>query len=108
MLTALSGDRPGTLLLGIGMLALTGAAVHGTFVRPRLAAYRWGVCIRTLGGTQRAPWPRVRVGLITTRRLGRDVPMLELETEELVVFGWIELGTDPRDVHDVLLTLRGP
>lgn len=32
--------------------------------------------------------------------------MLELESGDLMVFGWIELGTDPRDVYDALLAAR--
>ncbi|MEU6641455.1 PH domain-containing protein [Saccharomonospora sp. NPDC046836] len=104
--TALSGDRPGTLLLAVATLALLAAAAHGTFLRPRLCADHWGVRIRTLGGSKRLAWDEVDVRLTTARRLGRDVAALELEGEDLVVFGWVELGADPRDVHDELTALR--
>ncbi|PXY34826.1 hypothetical protein BAY59_04835 [Prauserella coralliicola] len=103
---ALTGDRPGAVLLGVGTAALAVGAAHGTFVRPRLAADAWGLRVRTLGGTRRLDWNEVELRLATTRRLGRDVAVLELESDELVVLGWLELGADPRDVHDELLALR--
>ncbi|WP_307849492.1 PH domain-containing protein [Qaidamihabitans albus] len=104
--TGLSGDRPGAVLFGVAALAATVVAAHGTLVRPRLAADAWGVRVRTLGGTRRLDWSEVRLRLATTRRFGRDVTVLEVESDELVVLGWIELGADPRDVHDALTALR--
>jgi len=120
-----SADRPGTLLFGLGAVALTLAAAYGTFVRPRLAADAAGVRIRSLGGTQELAWDAVRMELTTVRRWGREAPVLEFEAlaaeaqgssgdnttssggEGLTVLGWVELGADPRDVHDALLALRG-
>lgn len=106
VMMALAGDRPGMVLLGIAAVALLAAAAHGTVVRPRLTADDQGVRIRTLTGTTRVAWPDVWLGLAFTRRWGREVHVLELETDHLMVFGWIELGTDPRDVHERLLALR--
>ncbi|MBK1784525.1 PH domain-containing protein [Prauserella cavernicola] len=103
---ALTVDRPGAVLLGVGAVALAAGAAYGTFVRPRLAADTWGLRVRTLGGTRRYDWNEVDIRLVTTRRLGRDVAALELESDHLVVLGWLELGEDPRDVHDALLALR--
>ncbi|WP_369822254.1 hypothetical protein [Saccharomonospora sp. CUA-673] len=58
---------------------------------------------------------RARVELTTIRRMGRDQPVLEIEPRQafddvdpgmLTVLGWLELGADPRDVHDELEALR--
>lgn len=105
--TALSGDRPGTLLLGVVTTAFAVLSLHGTVVRPRLAADSHGVRLRTLGGTRSLPWSDVTVRLATTRRYGRDAQTVEFDTDDrLTVLGWVELGTDPRDVYDELLRLR--
>jgi hypothetical protein len=102
-----SGDRAGELLLGIAALALLTLSAYGTFVRPRLAADGEGVEVRTAGGRRRLAWSGMRVRLRTTKRLGRESSTVELETDDqLLVFGWLELGTDPRDVFDVLSALR--
>lgn len=102
----LASDRQGAVLLGIATLALAAASAHGTVVRPRLAADAWGLRVRTLAGTRRLDWSEVRPTVRTTRRLGRDVAVLELDTDEPAVFGWLELGADPRDVYDELVDLR--
>lgn len=96
------GDRPGVLLFGVGTVALAAAAAHGTLLRPRLAADTDGLRVRTLSGNRLLSWSEVELRLVTTRRLGRDVPVLEVESGDLVVLGRIELGTDPRDVYDEL------
>lgn len=123
---ALSGDRPGIVLLGVATVALLAAATHGTIVRPRLAADAWGVRLRMLTSTRELPWREVQMRLTTTRRLGRDVTVLEFESRaahpgaaevtedpedpdappDLMVLGRLELGKDPRDVHDHLVALR--
>jgi hypothetical protein len=104
---AVTGDRGGVVLFALATLAAGAFAAHSTLVRPRLAADTEGVVARTLGGTHRLPWAQTRTRLRTTRRLGRDGVTLEIEHEdELYVFGWLDLGEDPRDVLDVLSTLR--
>jgi hypothetical protein len=104
---ALTGDRGGLVLFGLAAIAVGAFAAHATLVRPRLTADAEGLVTRTLGGTRRLPWVQTRTRLRTTRRLGRDGVTLEIEHEdELYVFGWLELGEDPRDVLDVLSTLR--
>ncbi len=102
-----TGDRGGLVLFALATLAAGAFAAHSTLVRPRLAADTEGLVARTLGGTHRLPWAQTRTRLRTTRRLGRDGVTLEVEhDDELYVFGWLDLGEDPRDVLDVLSTLR--
>jgi hypothetical protein len=104
---ALTGDRGGLVLFTLAAVAVGAFATHATIVRPRLAAGAEGLLTRTLSGTRRLPWAQTRTRLRTTRRLGRDGVTLEIEhDEQLYVFGWLELGEDPRDVLDVLSSLR--
>lgn len=104
---ALTGDRGGLVLFALAAVAVGAFAAHATIVRPRLAADAEGLVARTLGGTHRLPWAQTRTRLRTTRRMGRDGVTLEIEhDEQLYVFGWLDLGEDPRDVLDVLSTLR--
>ncbi|MBE1499637.1 hypothetical protein H4696_006737 [Amycolatopsis lexingtonensis] len=104
---ALLGDRGGLVLFALAAVAVGAFAGHATLVRPRLAADAEGLVARTLGGTHRLPWAQTRTRLRTTRRMGRDGVTLEVEhDEQLYVFGWLDLGEDPRDVLDVLSTLR--
>lgn len=128
---SVSADRPGMVLFGLGAAAMALAAAYGTFVRPRLKADATGMRIRSLGGTRVLAWHEARVRLATVHRLGRDVAALEIEPVSpaasptatdgdaappdgsgLIVLGWLELGVDPRDVHDDLTALqagyRGP
>lgn len=104
---AVTGDHGGLVLFALATLAVGAFAAHATLVRPRLAADTEGLVARTLSGTHRLPWAQTRTRLRTTRRLGRDGVTLEVEHEDkLYVFGWLDLGEDPRDVLDVLSTLR--
>jgi hypothetical protein len=104
---ALTGDRGGLVLFALAAVAVGAFATHATLVRPRLAADAEGLVTRSLNGTRRLPWGRTRTRLRTTRRMGRDGVTLEIEhDEQLYVFGWLDLGEDPRDVLDVLSTLR--
>jgi len=103
----LTDDRGGLVLFALAAVAVGAFAAHATIVRPRLAADAEGLVARTLGGTHRLPWAQTRTRLRTTRRMGRDGVTLEIEhDEQLYVFGWLDLGEDPRDVLDVLSTLR--
>ncbi|MEV7092989.1 PH domain-containing protein [Amycolatopsis sp. NPDC051045] len=104
---AVSGDRGGLVLFALAAVAVGAFAAHATVVRPRLAAGPDGLVTRTLSGAHRLPWAQTRTRLRTTRRMGRDGVTLEIEhDEQLYVFGWLDLGEDPRDVLDVLSTLR--
>lgn len=110
VLFALSGDGPGALLAGTASVALLVAAGLGLRMRPRLTADSGGIGIRGFGGVRRFPWRLVTVALATTRRLGREVTVLEFDIgghdPRLYVFGWIELGADPDDVLTDLERIR--
>jgi uncharacterized membrane protein YhhN len=104
---AFTGDRRGVVLFAVGVVVIGAFAGHATLVRPRLAADADGLVARTLGGAHRLPWAETRTRLRTARRLGRESVALEVEHgDELYVFGWWDLGEDPRDVLDVLSALR--
>jgi PH (Pleckstrin Homology) domain-containing protein len=109
---AVLGPAPtGKLLLGIAAVALAFVALYGTVARPRLRADASGVEVRGLRGSVRWSWAEVNVRLSRTRRLGREVYLVELDAENaanpgLVLLGKLDLGEDPQDVADVLLALR--
>jgi hypothetical protein len=100
-------DAPGRILLGVAAIVLGLWGLFGTVARPRLAADATGITVRGLTGRRHWPWAKVTVRLVHTRRLGRDQPSIELDADpELIVFGWLDLGTDPVDVIDALHALR--
>jgi hypothetical protein len=106
-----SDDPPGRVLLGTVALMLALAGLFGVVVRPRLAADADGVTVRGLTSARRYSWAEVNVRLVRTRRLGREVPTLELDAEQaeppnLVVLGRLDLGADPEDVADALREMR--
>ncbi|GAA5105888.1 PH domain-containing protein [Haloechinothrix salitolerans] len=109
---ATTADPQSALLIGVFAVASAMATGYGALVRPRLRADADGVRVRTLTGTDFAPWPAVHARLVTTRRLGRDGTTLELEFDDvseeprLIVLGWLDLGADPDDVLDDLNRLR--
>lgn len=107
----LGPDPMGKLLLGIAAVALAFMALFGTIARPRLRADANGVEVRGLRGVVRWSWSEVNVRLTKTRRLGRDVYLVELDAENaaepaLILLGKLDLGEDPQDVTFTLLTLR--
>jgi hypothetical protein len=122
-------DPPGRLLIGVAAAACGFGALYGTLVRPRLTADARGVRVRGFTGTTAYDWAAVEsVHVVMTRRWGRSVPSLELDTrrdiadtgtahtngagdageppERLHIFGRLDLGADPRDVADTLRRLR--
>ncbi|MFD2418037.1 PH domain-containing protein [Amycolatopsis pigmentata] len=102
-----SSDSRGRVLFGLAALLLAAASAHGSLVRPRLAADDQGLHVRSLHGRVHLSWTETRTRLRTTRRLGRDAETLEIENgDQLFIFSRLELGTDPRDVLDVLTALR--
>lgn len=113
-----AGDPPGRLLIGVTAAVLAIAALSGTRARPRLTADPEGIGIGGLRGLTRFAWPQVlEVEVVRTRRFGREVSTLEIETfgpgdqdvgERLHVFGRLELGAEPEEVGDALLALRPP
>lgn len=108
----IDADPQSALLLGVFTAVAAVATGYGLLVRPRLRADADGVHVRSLAGTDYAPWRAVHARLVTTRRLGRDGTTLELEFDDvseesrLVVLGWLDLGADPDDVLADLDRLR--
>jgi hypothetical protein len=100
-------DAPGRILLGVAAIVLAAGGLFGTVARPRLAADGAGITVRSLAGRRHWGWADVNVRLVHTRRLGRDMPSVELDADpDLVVLGWLDLGADPVDVIDAIRTLR--
>ena len=107
----LGPDPLGKLLLGIAAVALALVSLFGTVARPRLRADAEGVEVRGLRGSVRWTWAEVNVRLDKTRRLGREVYLVELDAENaakpgLILLGKLDLGEDPQDVAYTLLALR--
>jgi hypothetical protein len=100
-------DRAGQVLVGVAALVAALLALHGTLARPRLAADSGGVTVRSLTQRREWSWAQVTVRVVRTRRLGRQVSTLEFDAEDdLVVLGWLDLGTAPEDVAEALSELR--
>lgn len=104
-----TSDPIGRLVLGVATIGLGLFALFGTVARPRLAVQADGIEVRRLSGRQLLPWGSVRISVSATRRLGRRVSLLELDTENdedpdggLIVLGWLDLGTEPEQVAAVL------
>lgn len=104
------GDRAGPVLLGVATLAALALACYTGLARPRLAADNTGIRLRTLAGTHDFSWHEISASVASTRRLGRDVATLELDSGErpphLFVLGRLELNAEPADVLDTLNELR--
>lgn len=110
----LAADPPGRLLAGIGAAAATAAALYGTVARPRLTVDQDGIVVRGMTGARHWPWAQVRRVRVTRhRRLGRDLPALELDVvdadqaETLIVLARLELDADPVEVLDEINAVRG-
>lgn len=105
---------PSTRVFAVAATALLGAlALLGTALRPRLAADTDGIHLGGLRGTRHWPWAAVRrIEVVTSRRLGRQVGMLEIDLDDgaqqrLVVLTTLDLGADPQDAEDALRALAG-
>lgn len=103
--TVLGTDPGGRILTAVATAGLALFALYGTVARPRLTVDTDGVEIRRLLGRQRLPWKSVRIKVSSTRRLGRQVSLLELDSDgdddndgALIVLGWLDLGTEPENV----------
>jgi len=109
---AVGNEPAGRLLIGIAAAGLLGIAVLGFAQRPRLAIVVGAqptLAIRRLRGTtvyRRAALERVRV--VRYPRLGRRVPMLEIDARtdnggtRLTIFSRWDLGTNPESVFETL------
>jgi PH (Pleckstrin Homology) domain-containing protein len=107
--TVFSVDPIGRLVTGVATIGLGVFALYGTVARPRLLADASGVEIRRLLGRQRLAWGTMRISVSSTRRFGRSVSLLELDTDNeddpdggLIVLGWLDLGTEPEQVAAAL------
>jgi hypothetical protein len=104
--TALGTDPGGRILTGVATVGLALFALFHTVARPRLTVTADGIEVRRLLGRQHLRWGSVRIGVSTTRRLGRRVSLLELDSPgageddegTLIVLGWLDLGTEPENV----------
>lgn len=105
-------DTPGRFLVGFAALVAFVTAGLAWRRRPRLevlAGDRGIATTRVSGRHEYAREALHRVRIVEYPRLGRRVPMLEIDTvdpvsgtENLMIFGRWDLGTDPRNVHEVL------
>jgi hypothetical protein len=107
--TVFSDDPIGRLVTGVATIGLVVFALFGTIARPRLAVDVNGIQIRRMSGRQHLPWGSVRISVSSTRRMGRQVSLLELDTDNdddpdggLIVLGWLDLGTEPEQVAAAL------
>jgi hypothetical protein len=108
VLLALLADPAGRLLLGVAALGLFVLGGADLLLRPRLAADRTGIQVRTLTSRHRLPWSAIeRIDVDEHNRYGLTSRTLELEAGELlVVLGKRALGADPRDVASTLARIR--
>lgn len=96
-------EPAGRLLLGMAAVVLSVLALHGTLARPRLAMDTGAVTVRGMIRTHRLERSTLQVTVNRTRRMGRVVSTLELESgETLLVLGRLDLGADPEEVAEAL------
>ncbi len=99
-------DRLVAVVVLLGVAATLLAALR---MRVRLEASSSGLVVRGLAGTRPFSWSQVhRVEVVQRRRLGAVSTSLELDVDDddLLVFGRVDLGTDPAEVAEVLSGLR--
>ena len=101
----LATDLPSRLPAGIAGFALLVFAGLSWHAQPKLALTLEGLAVRGWWRTRllsRGSLTRVRV--TEFQRIGRTQRLLELETvdDELLILSRWDLGTDPRDVLEVL------
>jgi PH (Pleckstrin Homology) domain-containing protein len=106
-------DPAGGLLAAVAALGAGLAALFGTRARPRLRADPDGLTVGGLLRPRHHPWPFVTdVRVLRVRRLGRESSLLEVDTvaadgtEQLLVFGRLDLAADPEEVAPQLRALR--
>ncbi|MGB7385007.1 MAG: PH domain-containing protein [Rhodococcus sp. (in: high G+C Gram-positive bacteria)] len=113
-------DTAGRFLVGLGALGLWIIAALAAYQRPRLwidngsaspgepPAQR--LAVKRLSGVRTYRLDEIsRLEVMKYPRLGRRVPMLEVDVrrvgedeDRLMIFGRWDLGTNPQDVYDVL------
>lgn len=109
---AASIDTPGRFLVGLAAVGLLVVAGLGFRQRPRLyVIHRTPPALgmnRLRGPVEYRRDQITRARIVTYPRLGRRVPMLEIDVttgldERLFIFGRWDLGTHPQDVFDALV-----
>ncbi|MBX4168882.1 PH domain-containing protein [Rhodococcus pyridinivorans] len=105
-------DAAGRVLVGFAAVLVLVMVALALRQRPRLEVLPGGTGIATMRLTGRREFTRAalhRVRIVEYPRFGRRVPMLEIDTidpatgtENLMIFGRWDLGTDPRNVHAAL------
>ncbi|ATQ30139.1 MULTISPECIES: PH domain-containing protein [Rhodococcus] len=112
---ATTPDPAGRTLVGLAAAVALVVAALAARQRPRLEVLPEGAGLAVTRLTGRRELPRAaltRVRIVAYPRLGRRVPMLEIDVrdtqgdEQLLIFGRWDLGTDPRTVYDAL-AVRG-
>ncbi len=112
-------DPAGRLLVSIGAIGLWIIAAMAAYQRPRLWIDETDpagdkLAVKRLSGVRTYRRDEIsRIVVMRYPRLGRRVPMLEIDVrragedeDRLMIFGRWDLGTSPLDVYDVLV-LRG-
>ena len=104
----LADSGPDRLFVTVVLLVLTATSGFATLCRPRLSADAEGVTVRGLRGRRTWPWPGLVVRIDRSKRLGRTVEVLELDTPEgeLTVLTKLDLGEEPEQVAQALNALR--
>jgi len=91
------------------LLFIAATMVAALRMRPRLQASSAGLVVGTVSGRREIRWAQVhRIEVVSRKRLGTTSSSLELDLDddELVVFGRMDLGADPDEVADTLRALR--
>ncbi|GAA5046612.1 PH domain-containing protein [Nocardia callitridis] len=110
--TFFAADGPSRLLVGLAALGLLAMAGLGFRQRPRLAVVAGEPPRMVVRGLLRpreyVPTQIVRARIVGYRRLGRKMPMVEIdvvddEGERLLIFGRWDLGADPTAVYEDLV-----
>ncbi len=100
------GDR---VVAGSVMAVVLAIMAIGFRMRNRLQASVDGIVVGGVTGSREIPWSRVRrIEVVGRKRLGTMNHSLEidLDDDELIVFGRMELGVDPAEVATRLAELR--
>ncbi|MBF6192044.1 PH domain-containing protein [Nocardia beijingensis] len=111
-----STEAASRLLVGLAAAGLLALAALGFRQRPRLSVApgaRPRMVVRTLTGPDEyTPEQIIRARVVSYRRLGRKMPMLELDVQRdgadrLLIFGRWDLGANPELVYrDVVAAMR--
>jgi hypothetical protein len=106
IVAANTGDR---VIAGAVMIIVAAAMLAGWRMRDRLRASVHGLVVGSVSGPRVIAWDRVRrVEVVSHKRLGTVNNSLEvdLDDEELLVFGRMDLGRDPAEVAAQLVRIR--